>query len=224
MRQLLSETVLCAYANGRTSYAVGSGSGSGSGTGTGFSIPSLGPPGAYAQQQYAQAQAQGRAQIQGMKVNWFLYGGNICFRMITDFIFYIMAMRSVCVVDECVLNELIVGCHRLRVLIFISATWLTSYFLINTQMTFSAHLSTTFHLSSMHCYIFRTYSTSTTSFLLLSHCPSLCPTISLSVCHSMFFALSPLPSLPLSFSPSFCHSLKHTLLLSLSLYASRISR
>ena len=71
---------------------------------------------------------------------------------------------------------------------------------------------------------YRTYSTSTTVFLLLSHCPSLCPTISLSVCHSMFIALSPLPSLPLSFSPSFCHSLKHTLLLSLSLYASRISR
>ena len=201
MRQLLSETVLCAYANGRTSYAVGSGSGSG--TGTGFSIPSLGPPGAYAQQQYAQAQAQGRAQIQGMKVNWFLYGGNICFRMITDFIFYIMAMRSVCVVDECVLNELIVGCHRLRVLIFISATWLTSYFLINTQMTFSAHLSTTFHLSSMHCIIIvRT---------LLQQQYFYC---------SLTVPLYVLPSLSLSVTPCFSLYLLYRLCLSLFLLLS----
>ena len=32
---------------------------------------------------------------------------------------------------------------------------------------------------------YRTYSTSTTVFLLLSHCPSLCPTISLSLCLSL---------------------------------------
>ena len=66
MRQLLSESLLCVYANGRTSYITG--------PSTGFPAPTNGLPGAYVQQQYAQVQALGRAQIQGTSTKYiFIY-------------------------------------------------------------------------------------------------------------------------------------------------------